>query len=280
MLNTKEVVKVGQPGVIWKMLALALVSFILMIAGASGAQAAQLPQSSNIAVLASTKGAAVDSSTYVGNNDPQITKLVTAINQKTGYSFLKYTVKDGIVTFSNAKYSQLPTNEKREYMETAMVSVQKSGLSTQRKSKMYNFVADQDGPVTAAIRQLKGDTSADFVTAGSWFKPFSGPISVALGMVTIFIFMFLSFSVVLDLAFLVVPFFRAMLERGDGKMSRFVSPEAQSAIRETESAGTGDYKGYLGVYFKRRAISMFIISLCLMWLISGKIYDVVAYFIP
>lgn len=265
-MQTKEVVKIGQHGVIWKMLTVALVAFIVMLGGAGVSQAAD--------------GEAVNSSTYLGKGDPVMNRLAGDIKLKTSLSFLNYTSGDGLISFANSEYGILTTPEKREYMETALVSIQKSGLSTQRKSKAYNFVADQDGPVTGAIRQLKGDTSADFVTAGSWFKPFSGPISIFLGAATILIFLLLSFSFVFDLTYLVIPMFRAMMERSDGKYNRFVSNEAQSAIRESESAGANNYKGYLGVYFKRRAVSVLIISLCLMYLITGKIYDLVAYFIP
>lgn len=222
----------------------------------------------------------IDSITYIGENQASVVAICSSANEVANSEILVYTGSDGLLSFSNKKYAQLTIDVRRDFMETALLSTKESGLGTQVKNKVYNFIADQDSTTSAAMRYLRSDASADFATASSWFKPFGSVFGIILGVLSLFIFMFIGISIMIDIAYMVLPGFRVLLEGGEDAKPKFVSPEAYSSIKESESSmQSNDYKGYMSLYFKRRVPSVIIMAIALGYLISGQIYDIVVYLI-
>lgn len=219
----------------------------------------------------------VDAIKFIEKNAEEITTICTNANSKVGSLILSYTPDDGLVSFSNKGYKKLSSDKKEIFMEYALLYAKESGLTANVKNKLYNFIAEQDGTTAAAIKYLSTDTSADFVTAGAWLKPFTGVIGTILGILCLLIFLFLTMSVVVDIAYLVLPGFQMLCERGEDHRKPFViSREAYTALRDCERSV--EYRSVMSIYFKRRVGTVIMIAVALLYLISGQIYDLMSWF--
>ena len=98
----------------------------------------------------SAKNLDVDSVTSIAKGQPELTKICVKGNRIAGRTVLTYSSKDGTISFSNAKYAEVPVDDRREFMETVLLSIKESGMGTQVKSKAYNFIANQDTSTSAA----------------------------------------------------------------------------------------------------------------------------------
>lgn len=231
----------------------------------------------SIPVFADTTS--VDSVVELSKNSSEINVIVAHSNMASnGVKVLSYNAKEGVLAFSNKKYATLEVDVKQNFMQTALNATRKSHLGKQVKNKMYNFIADQDSTVSSAVKYLQSDVTADFAEAKLWFAPFSGPISTILGLLCIFIFVFMGGSIAFDLAYLVLPGFQLILERGEEHRRPFgVSNSAWKTNKQVEDEKCQE--GVLSIYLKKRIPEIFIIAICLGYLISGKIYSLMVYFI-
>ena len=222
----------------------------------------------------------VDSITFIGENQTAVMSICSKANNLAGSKILVYEGKDGMLSFSNSKYALLPVDVRRDFMETALLTTKESGLGSQIKNKVYNFIAEQDTTTSAAVKYLRSDASADFAAAASWFKPFGSVFGVVLGLLSLFIFMFIGVSIMVDIAYMALPGVRVMLEGGKSGKPKWVSGEAYSSVKESEGVmQNNDYKGYMGLYLKRRVPSVIVMSIALGYLISGQIYEIIVYVI-
>lgn len=221
----------------------------------------------------------VDAVVSITKNAGEVSSICNSSNALLmGKKVLSYNSAEGTLTFSNSNYSELDFNQRRLFMERALLSTKESHLGTQVKNKMYNFIAEQDSSVSAAMKFLKSDTSADFAEAKAWFLPFSSPISIVLGVLCLTIFVFMGASMVFDAGYMVLPGMQGILERGDPNKRPFgVSNEAWKATKKAEESDSDI--GVMGLYVKMRLPVILIVSLCLGYLITGKIYDILVYFI-
>lgn len=236
----------------------------------------------NSAGIAHADGDSADMSNVVdlGSGNATAGAIATQINSATGTTIMSYSVDTGVFTFKNSEYALLTVQEKREYMSDALGYIKTSSLSTKEKNRLYNFVADQDGTTSSAIRNLKVDSQADLATASSWYKPFSGIVSTLLGVLALGVFLFLGISVVVDIAYMVIPFIRIFISKGDEKKPYMVSNEAYTSVIEAEdSAGDGHFKSYMVLYLQRRVGVLLLIGFCLFYLVSGQIFDLVAFIV-
>lgn len=196
------------------------------------------------------------------------------INSAIGNKNLLVYSKDGMLSFSSSIYRSLSKDDQRKTMSFALKTIKESQLPSKVKTKVTNFIADQDRTVADSIQALNSDTSSELSAGYSWFIPFASPFSTMLGVFAIIIFVFLTVSIVVDVAYLTVGVFRQFLENGEGR-PKFVSGEAWETAREVDmSLQSGTYKDYLVVYFRKRMSILIITSFVLAYLISGQIYSV------
>lgn len=220
----------------------------------------------------------VDSRISVLKSSSACSNICKQANNSVGKTILTYKSAKGILIFSNKTYSKLSTEKKNTFMETALLATKKSELGKQQKSRIYNFIEEQDTSITAAMKYLKNDTSADFVEARNWFRPFSGPISTLMGFLCIVIDVFIGLSILFDLAYLSLPAMQLLLERGEPNKRPFgVSIEAWKTNREAENFS--EKSTVMSMYVKKRIPSIILVSACLGYVVSGKIYDLITYFI-
>lgn len=196
------------------------------------------------------------------------------INSAVGDKNLLVYSKDGMLSFSSSIYRSLSKDDQRKTMSFALKTIKESQLPSKVKTKVTNFIADQDRTVADSIQALNSDTSSELSSGYAWFIPFASPFSTVLGVLAIVIFVFLTVSLVVDVAYLTVGIFRQFLENGEGR-PKFVSGEAWETAREVDmSLQSGTYKDYLVVYFRKRMSILILTSLVLAYLISGQIYGI------
>lgn len=221
--------------------------------------------------------ASVDSMKYIEKDNVIISNIVNKLEEGGFRGILSYASPTGIVSFSNKEYNKLVVKEKNDFMKLALGYIKESGLSPATKNKFYHFIESQDGTTASAIKFLENDASADFVSAIKILKPFSGIVGGFLGVMSLVIFITMGISLVWDTAYLALPWFAVILEDKAEDKPFGVSNEAWKSKRESESSPK--YVGPLGLFLKRRVKVIFLVSLCLMYLVSGQIYEVMSWFV-
>lgn len=182
--------------------------------------------------------------------------------------------------FNFGVYQNLDEDQKIEVMTILLDNLDvDSNVSAINRTKLYNFIAKNDETTSSLIRQLGSDMKSDYASAYQYVKPFSGIIGTLLGLITLAIFSMLSLSIVIDVGYIVIPLFQLFLNSPNGKdKPRIVSQEAWVAIKEGEnSANSGNgYTSPIGFYFQFKSKQLFIIGICILYLTSGQIYNVMA----
>lgn len=205
--------------------------------------------------------------------------ITNTVNSSVGGKYLMVYSTDGMLSFSNILYRPMSDEDKRKVMELALKTVKESQLPNKVKTKVTNFITEQDKTTADVIQALNSDTSWELSRGYSWFIPFTGSISTFFGFLSIVIFVFLSASIVFDIAYLTVGVFRAFLDNGEGK-PKLITAEAWETSKEVDiSLQSGTYREYLGVYFKKRVSIFVITAIVLIYLISGQIYDISSWFL-
>lgn len=174
-------------------------------------------------------------------------------------------------------YKELKQNEKQDVMQSALDGIYNSRISRTNKNKIYNELCALDTSTSSLVRQLSDDVNADFNGAYKYFKPFSGPLGIVLGLFSLVLFALLAMTIVVDIAFMTIPFIQTWLMGDSGDKAKFVSLEAVSAVKESASKiGTSEYRSPINYYMKTKTKQLVAISICLLYLVSGQIYSVLA----
>lgn len=259
-----------------------LAVFILFMGlGTATASAAPVIEASGPSALMPMERSKIDPVINIGKNDSTVSYLVNKSNEIAGFPMLTYTSGDGLLSFNSSGYSDLEMTDKQDVMKATLDGIKTSDLSPQRKNSMYNFVAEQDGAVTKAIRILSTDAQADLSRAGSMVKVFSTPLGVFMGLLVLLTFILLTLSTAIDLFFITLPPFRAFVMKDENSRPFYVSTEAFHAMKVSdESVGTGTYKGAVGLYSKNRFWVFLVVPILLVMLVTGQIWDFLLAYVP
>lgn len=191
------------------------------------------------------------------------------------FFIVSYSNKIMTVEIASTRYKELPQETKQELMSICLNGIQNSNISATNRNKIYNFVADTDVTVASLVRQLSNDVQADFAGAYTIFKPFASPLGIFLGVLTILIFVLLGLSIVIDIAWLVIPGLQWLLMTSSkSEKPILVSVEAWEAYKQFES-GNNVRKTPLSYYFKMKVKEYIVLGVCLLYLMSGKLYVLV-----
>lgn len=241
---------------------------------------------------------------YGDSADPRITLM----NQKTGeitridktFSALNEKIKDEVsrvdfdfvvcdkkkstdgqdvtITMALTQYKELEQQEKQDCMQIALETISNSDISAINRTKIYNFIADNDTSVSALVRQLSDDVSSDYSSAYSYFRPFTGVLGTILGVISILLFALIGITVVADLVYLTIPIVTDTLNNntnGEAK-PKFVSIEAWQAVRTAEQSNGATTKTCLGIYLKLKLKTFIALFVLLLYMTSGKLFDLIA----
>jgi hypothetical protein len=236
---------------------------------------------------------ATNPTTTISNIDEveqnKIVETITDVNTDTNdevhcrffAGYTSYTNADGTKTITiemdMESYNDLSQEKKETAMQLALDDINSSEISFTNRTKLYNFVANEDVAISSLVRQLSDDVNADFGSAYSIFKPWSGIVGTILGILALAIFILLALTICFDLAYMTIPIWRNFLDGGteQGKKPRTVSLEAYKAVQAVENDNSGT-KEVVSEYMKQKVKQMVAIAICLLYLVSGQIYAVIA----
>lgn len=209
-------------------------------------------------------------STDLGKNSQA--KPFTAFSQKNiGGSPVIYMNKVG--------YDKQPVKVKQQVLQVMYKALDDSEITTRDKNRIYNWLESLDQVNSTVAREFSQNTSADLYGAQKVLMPFQSKIGIVLGILTLTIALALTFSFVWDMAFLSIPFFTLLLTRNnDVSLSNrpfLVSQDAVLAYIESNDKG----QQALMVWFKLRMKSSIIIGICLTYLISNQIWQLVSFLV-
>ena len=95
-------------------------------------------------------------------------------------------------------------------------------------------------------------------------------------MFSVFIVALFGISIMLDICYFGIPAFEAVVSKGNGKPI-LVSKDAWSVRKDIDSSGV--YQNEILAYMKRRIVTIIAVGVCLAYLISGKVYDIILFFV-
>lgn len=196
--------------------------------------------------------------------------------------FLTYSKnKDNVnIEVNMLEYRKLGNKEKQIVMQSALSVVNETeNISTSNKNKIYHELCDFDKATSRLVRELDSDVRGDFSDAyNKFFKPWSGTLGIALGVLALAIFTMLAIATIIDIAFLTLPFMQGLIlsntDTGSSDKNvavKFISREALNALKESES--TQAYANPIGLYLRSKTKQWIAIAVCLTYLISGQIFN-------
>lgn len=190
--------------------------------------------------------------------------------------FLTYKLENNVVniTVDMNTYGKLNGSAKQKVMQAALDGVYNSSISHTNRNKIYSSLCELDETTSSMVRQLSTDVRSDFYKAYSIFKPFSGLIGTLMGVIVIALFVLLGLTSVIDIAYITLPMVQLILGDASSGKTKFVSYEAVCAVKEMESS-QGKISA-LGRYAKTKTKQYVAIILCILYLASGEIFNLIA----
>lgn len=160
------------------------------------------------------------------------------------------------------------------------VSENPNTYSDETITNWYQRLQSQDGVGSKMLNVILSQTKPDFITANKIYQPFSGLVGTALGLGAVLIMAALGIVMVADISYITLPpvrLFAGEESERKGVKTYIFSHDATYAVEQAENndGGDGNAKQALGIYFKRRVIMLIMLGICLLYLVSGRIYQFV-----
>ena len=212
--------------------------------------------------------------TATGGGYVAYSSLVSTDRPQTGY----------IVT---GNFELLTSSAKREFLGdlfnlTEQAKLANSTITNETLILWSQCVQTCEGVDAQLIAVLMQGTKPDFISAMKIYAPFQSPFSTILGVGSLLLFSLLTLSTLIDLFFIGVPPFN-MLLMGDGKEKPGIVSNAAYNAYLTEAGGSGggqggktSFKNAAGVYFKHRVVTLILLFVCILYLVSGQIWNLFA----
>ena len=178
-------------------------------------------------------------------------------------------------------YNGYDTDQKTEIYTILLRTIQNSNDLTQGyRVKIYNYFVSKDEVTSNLVRQLSLDVNADFAGAYSSMKGVFPTIAKIFGVIAIVIFLGITLTMLVDISYIVIPTLQLLDDRKEPPKFFIikVSQEAWKAVRETEKAESHVRKDTLAIYLRSKTKQLVILSVCVLYLVSGKIYLLLSYF--
>lgn len=221
------------------------------------------------------------------HNDVSLNKLYYYDDNGRAKTFKLFTQSGNTFTFNTSCFEKAPSDLQQDALSVFVREVNSSSvISNSDKNKIYDEIKNNCSDATAAmVGVLFEDNKADLFSALKLFSPFNGIIGSVLGVGVLLIIVLLLGSTVFDLVYLGVPVARNYLtdkqdQKGGGKPWG-ITHEAWSVINEVEGGGgsgsNGKYRNAYILYFKRRIITYIVLSICILYLLSGQIAGIISW---
>ena len=237
--------------------------------------------------------------------------LIKKQYKRSGGDYYLYTdvsvPTDSSTIINETKYNQLTAGAKQAFLkdfisiayewEAYYAEYDGTGgeiITSETVSDLTQELQNISGAGSQMMAALMADVKADYASADRILTPFMPVISTAIGIVCMLMMALLGLTMALDIAYIVIPTFRMMLDgdtdgggpQGAAKgMAKVISAEAKSAIQTAEGGGGGggqngsSNKLAIGQYFKLRWKALLVLGICLLYLVGGHIWSLVAWVI-
>lgn len=200
--------------------------------------------------------------------------------ESSGYLILKvYNNSQGssyniLIEVNVNEYNKLSSSKKRDVMDKALTGVLSSTMSRTNRTKVYNFIADTDSATSNLLRNLGSDVRLDLGTAYSMIRPWSGRLGTILAYIVLLLFVSLGATLIIDISWITLPMLQYMFPGKDNKKPIFVSIEAFKSVKQAEDMN--EYKNSLLIYLRNKTGQLIAVALCLLYIVSGELFDVLA----
>lgn len=211
--------------------------------------------------------------------------------------------ESGVYDVNKREYEKLNSKGRNEFVNDIVESTnesiengEKTGVTQETQADWFRQLQKNKGFGSKLLQEALNDTGPDFATGSEIFKPFSGPLSTILGLLTIVIFSFFGITVALDIFYITIPPVRLLLGDGGGSsggsapgmggpgganggnaLTKLGSKAVSSAaIKSVQEAENGDTNALIG-YFKRQIVTFFVLGICLVYLIGGQLWVAVGW---
>lgn len=186
----------------------------------------------------------------------------------------------GTIRFNKKAFENATDGSRKKAVGSFVSILQDSDVSPQTQQNIFEGMSNADKDLQAMMIPLIFDsTSADLYTAMKWVTPLLGVLRVVLGVGAIILVLLILASTLLDCIYIGIPMARGGKDGNSNDKPFGVSYDAISVVKEVESSldGNSKYKnGYL-IYLRRRAITYFVLGLCLLYLIVGELGGLMAW---
>lgn len=201
----------------------------------------------------------------------------------TAVQFTMFSTKDiggcPVLYMNKRGYDQQTVKLKQSILSKVYKSLDASDMNNRDKNRIYNWLESIDQVNSTVVREFSASTSTDLYGAQKILMPFQSKIGIVFGVLALVIALSLTFSFVWDIAFLSIPFFTILLTRNNevslNNRPFLVSQDAVLAYNEANS----QQRQVLSIWLKMRTKSAIIIGLCLTYLISNQIWQLVSFLV-
>lgn len=237
-------------------------------------------------------------------------KITEKKYKQTGGSYLLYTEITGIDSGSSdvlveTQYEKLTAGAKRDFLRDYISvayaweewykanpksSNPQTLITNETVTDLFKELQQVSGAGSQLMAAVMNDVKPDYASANRILKPFSSPASVILGVLAILAIIGVGLTIALDIVYITVPGFQLMVDGGDdngqGKkgLSKIISVEARSAVQSADGGGgaggqSGNNREAITEYFKKRWKGLLMLGICLLYLVGGHLWSLVAWVI-
>lgn len=197
----------------------------------------------------------------------------------------------GTVTVRDAEFAKLSSKGQRLFVDDIVTNTGEATdegnplkeaetplVTDQTASNWLGTLQSTPGIGSKMLSTILSETKADFNKANDIYRPFSGIVGTTIGLITVLTMAALVLSMAIDLAYIVLPFFREQTQSGTGaggRVNRLVSQPARAAVSEAEGPNGGDSKEPLWIYLKKRFVGILILAVAILLLVNGEVFNAV-----
>ena len=195
----------------------------------------------------------------------------------------------GFQDITDSSFQQAMINE----FAKLMADKYRDRFTDSDRAMIYSEVRDNCGQANAAmVAALFQDTKADMFSALRIFQPFNGIVGTLLGVCVLVLIILLIGSTALDMAYINFPIARNFMygkekdgggDKNGAKKPWGITADAVAVVSECEggsgngSGGDSKYKNANIAYFKRRIITYIVVSVMILYLLSGQLAGLIGW---
>lgn len=174
--------------------------------------------------------------------------------------------------FKYSIFSFLDENTKKDIFENLKKSEMYESFTKSTKSKLIDMISDTvEMRNSTSLEAVFGDVEPDLIGGSKIYQPFNNPVRLVTAVVAIIAVILMTFSFVLDLFYINVPFIQIKIE--DSKIAKYVSKSAKVYVKEMDDSSSVIQSSL--AYFKDRVITMAVYGVLLVYLFEGKFISLI-----